>query len=87
LYYRAIIKDSLVTLDIDTKGNDRHFKNKDSSFELKMYTDVFNTEEMPNPKHIYFIAAAIKDIIDIMENRSTDDYYKFREIPKPADGK
>jgi hypothetical protein len=88
LYYRNLFKDSLQTFDIDTKGNDRHFKYKEQVFEIKIDIDVYRQDAniaLPQPKHIYFIAAAIKNIIDVMENRSTDDYYLFREISKITD--
>jgi hypothetical protein len=92
LYYRAILKNSLVLLKIDTNGNRLNFEYENNTIPMNniQEKDVYNDEEtkpLKGKMSIYFIAVALKNIIDCMENRNSDDYYQFREISKPPNDK
>jgi hypothetical protein len=92
LYYRAIFKTSLTILDIDVISDRWDFKYKGNTIsivnikEKDAYLDD-DTKVLKDKMSIYFIAIAIKNIIDAMENRNSDDYYEFRGIPKTTDDK
>lgn len=86
LFYKEIYKKSASHLNLLKKGSNTYFKFMGNEIKIEEHKDVRKEDKIPKGKKVvYFIALSIKNIIDCMENPDSDDYWKFRSIPKPKE--